>query len=111
MAQRTVVTFVSDLSGKPIEGNGATIRFGLDGTSYEVDLTSKEQQALREALAPYVEVARKVGATQGRRRSGSSAASEPTPKEIRAWAVENGYEVPARGRIPALVTEAYSATR
>lgn len=111
MAQRTVVTFVSDLSGKPIEEDGATVRFALDGTSYEVDLTSKEQKALREALAPYVGVARKIGATQAQRRKGSSTASEATPKEIRAWAVENGYEVPARGRIPALVAEAYKATR
>jgi hypothetical protein len=31
------------------------------------------------------------------------------PAEIRAWAAENGYEVSARGRVPAEVRAAYEA--
>lgn len=113
MAQKTTIQYFSDLSGAKVDGPDAAIQFGLEGTTYEVDLTAKEQRALREALAPYVKVARKVASAQGRRQGGGGAAvtNETSPKEIRAWALENGYEVPARGRIPALVTEAYHAIR
>ncbi|UMG93547.1 histone-like nucleoid-structuring protein Lsr2 [Nocardioides sp. TF02-7] len=36
---------------------------------------------------------------------------EPTPKEIRAWAVAHGYAVSDRGRVPADVRAAYLAQR
>lgn len=106
-----MVTLVSDLSGRPIDEAGATVRFGLDGTSYEVDLTAQEQDALRQALASYIDAARKVGNDRrhGTPATRSSTSSAPSPSEIRNWAVENGHEVPARGRIPALVREAYDA--
>lgn len=109
MAKRTITKVYSDLSGKEIEdGDGGTIRFGVDGASYEVDLTADEQTALREALAEYLAVARKVArSVPGASRPTPSGAA--TPKEIRAWAQENGHDVPLRGRIPAPVLEAYSA--
>ena len=45
-----------------IDGNDAdeTVSFGLDGTSYEIDLSSDNAAALRDALAEYVDHARKV---------------------------------------------------
>lgn len=110
MAQRTVIHFYSDLSGDELEPTDATVRFAVDGTSYEVDLTADEQATFRELLAPYIDVARKSGRTNGRRRSTPAPAATPeaSPREIREWAVANGYEVPARGRIPAQVREAYA---
>ena len=37
--------------------------------------------------------------------------SQPTPKAIRAWALERGLYVGKRGRIPADVTLAYNEAR
>lgn len=37
--------------------------------------------------------------------------SQPTPKAIRAWALERGLQVGKRGRIPADVTLAYMQAR
>ena len=99
-----------DLDGSKAD---ETISFGLDGTTYELDLSKANAKKLREALAPYVNVGRKVtprargrstGAGRGRRGSTSAA-------EIRAWAREHGYEVSDRGRVPAEVRAAYTAAR
>jgi hypothetical protein len=35
-----------------------TVRFGLDGTEYEIDLNAEHAQQLRDALARYVGAAR-----------------------------------------------------
>ena len=55
--------FIDDLDGSAAE---ATVRFGLDGTEYEIDLNAGHAAQLREALAAYVRA--------GRRVSGGSAA-------------------------------------
>jgi hypothetical protein len=39
-----------------------TVRFGLDGTDYEIDLNAGHAQALRDGLARCVGAARGVGA-------------------------------------------------
>jgi hypothetical protein len=49
MAQKVQTLFVDDLDGSEAEG---TVRFGLDGTDYEIDLNAKNAQQLRDALAP-----------------------------------------------------------
>ena len=38
-----------------------TVRFGLDGAEYEIDLNAEHAKALRDALARYVGAARRVG--------------------------------------------------
>ncbi len=105
MAQKVNIVLVDDLDGSEAD---ETVRFGLDGTSYEIDLTAAHASELREALAPYVGHARKVGASTRRSRGGSSS-SGPSAADIRAWGRENGFEVPERGRIPAELREAYDA--
>lgn len=100
MASKTVVTYFSDFSGKEIGSEAATVTFGLDGKTYEIDLTEDEQKKLREALSPYID----AGRPQVSRKTG-----ELVPSEVRAWAVANGLDVPTRGRVPATVTEAYRA--
>lgn len=113
MAQKVSITLVSDLSGTEIpEGGGATVQFGLDGSSYEIDLTDEEGAGLREALGSYIEAGRRLGGTRRRRTSSPSAASNgggPSAAEIRAWAKEAGHDVPDRGRVPGEVREAYAA--
>ena len=46
MAKRVVVELVDDLTGKP---GATTVRFGLDGVDYEIDLADETQ--LRAMLA------------------------------------------------------------
>src|SRR3712207_9028086 len=62
MAQKVTVTLVDDLDGGKAE---ETVGFGLDGVSYEIDLSSSNAGKLRDALADFVASARKAG---GRKR-------------------------------------------
>lgn len=103
MAERVVVTLVDDLDGSVAE---KTVSFALDGTSYEIDLSDANAQELRDALAPYIEVARKVSGP-GRRKGRRTVASGPTATEIREWAISQGKEVSARGRVPLTLRDEY----
>jgi hypothetical protein len=102
MAQRVVVTLSDDLDGGQAE---ETITFGLDGKSYEIDLSSTNADKLRDALSPYVEAGRKH-ARSGKTYKRTSVA--PDPAAVRAWARSNGFDVPPRGRIPKKVYEAFA---
>jgi hypothetical protein len=107
MAQKVHIVLEDDLDGSDAT---QTVSFGLDGTSYEIDLNDQNASALRDALATYVGHARKVSGTRrGRRAATSSSGNGHTAKEIRDWARSNGHQVPERGRIPASVREAFEA--
>ncbi|MFB7293649.1 histone-like nucleoid-structuring protein Lsr2 [Actinacidiphila glaucinigra] len=107
MAQRVQVLVTDDIDGT--EG-AETIGFALDGISYEIDLGEDNATKLREALAPYLGVARRQRGVNGRtRRVGSTEPKEDTAA-IRAWAKDNGYEINDRGRVPREVREAYMKT-
>lgn len=108
MAKKTIEKFYSDLSGEEISEDYSALSFAIDGAAYEIDLTSAEKAEFEKAIQKYVEAARTVGHARPARRS---AGSKSDPKAIRAWAAENGIDVPARGRIPQAVQDAYSAER
>ena len=119
MAQIREIRLVDDLDG---EAADETVEFGIDGKSYEIDLSKDNAGRLRDALADFVSAARRAG---GRRRGGSSAGTGTAsggagtaPKgrasidrvqnqAIRDWARKRGMKVSDRGRIPAEVLEAY----
>lgn len=112
MAKKVTVTLVDDFDG---EGTAdETVEFGIDGVSYEIDLSSKNATKLRNDLKQWVEAGRRVG---GRRRG--RAAAGPTKGRgvidreqsaaIREWARRNGHNVSTRGRIPADVIDAFHA--
>lgn len=105
MAQRVNIVLVDDIDGSDAE---ETISFGIDGANYEIDLNAANATALREAVAPYVGHARRAG---GSRRGGrrTTTPSGPSAKEVREWARQNGWDVPARGRVSAEVRQAYDA--
>lgn len=105
MAQRVSIVLIDDIDGSDAK---ESVAFSLDGKSYEIDLNKKNAAKLRDSLAPYVAHARK-GAARGGRRGRSSAGTGTSAAEIRAWARENGWDVPERGRVAAEVREAYSA--
>jgi hypothetical protein len=105
VAQRVVVTLSDDIDGGAAE---ETVTFGLDGKSYEIDLTAANASKLRDTLAPFVEAGRK------RSRSGKTyrrTSVAPDPAAVRAWARSHGMEVPPRGRIPKKVYEAFNESR
>jgi len=110
VAQKIQTLFIDDLDGSTAEG---TVRFGLDGTEYEIDLNAGHAKELRDALARYVDAARRVSGsarkpTRGSRR-GTAGGLNTT--EVREWARAQGIEVKDRGRVPAdLMVKFRSAT-
>ena len=111
MAQRVNVVLVDDIDGSDAS---ETVTFGLDGVQYEIDLSDGHADELREAMALYIGHGRRAGGrkrTPGSNGRGAAAnrAGGPSAAEIRAWARENGWDVPERGRVSAEVREAYTA--
>jgi hypothetical protein len=105
VAQKIQTIFIDDLDG----GDG-TVRFGLDGTEYEIDLNAGHAQALREALAPYVRAARRLGGAVRRpARGGRRAGSGLSAVEVRDWAKAQCIEVKDRGRVPADLAARFKA--
>lgn len=102
--------FIDDIDGSAAEG---TVRFGLDGTDYEIDLNAEHAQQLRDALAAYVRAGRRVGggSRQAARDGRRGSASGPKSTEVREWARTQGIDVKDRGRVPAeLVVKFKTAT-
>ena len=93
MAQKVKIILVDDLDGGSAD---ETVRFGLDGVSYEIDLSSSNASELRSAVERFVSHARKT--SSGRNQDSA---------QIRQWARDNGYAVNSRGRIQAEIQEAY----
>lgn len=108
MAQKVSVIITDDIDGSE---NASTHSFALDGTTWELDLSDKNYQRLVKALDPFLEVARKGGKGGRGRKASATTSTGPDPKAVRAWGMENGFadQIPARGRIPQVVREAYEA--
>ncbi|QCB94608.1 histone-like nucleoid-structuring protein Lsr2 [Cellulomonas shaoxiangyii] len=114
MAQKVQVLLVDDVDGGTAD---ETVTFGLDGVTYEIDLTTENAAKLRDALGTWVGHARRVGgrSSSGRSSGRSSSAGSSSSRaaraneaqEIREWAKSNGYQVSERGRISAEVKQAY----
>jgi Lsr2 len=107
MAQKVNIILVDDIDGTEAT---ETVRFGLDGTSYEIDLNAGHACDFRALMAPFTEKARKVTSpgTRPGRRTGAAGDSN---KEIRDWAREQGLKVSDRGRIPADVIARHQAEK
>jgi Lsr2 len=100
MAQQRIVLLADDIDDTEAT---ATVRFGIDGTEYEIDLNPDHERELREIYAPFVAKARRIkgnGKSPVRVRDGESA-------DVRAWATAHGYPVKERGRINPDIVKAY----
>jgi hypothetical protein len=107
MAQKVLVQFVDDLDGTSSE-DVATVQFGLDGVTYEIDLNETNAERLRKIYAEYIPAARRTGGRlKPGNRPGGPATRSGEAGQIREWALENGYELSGRGRIPSHVVDAY----
>ena len=106
MAQQIQTLFIDDIDGGPAEG---TVRFGLDGTDYEIDLSTAHSEELHKVLAGYVTHARKAGGTARRGPRGRRPADSLDTRKVREWAKAEGIDIKERGRVPAMVIERYKA--
>jgi hypothetical protein len=102
MAQRVQIILEDDYDGGSAD---ETVSFALDGAEYEIDLSSTNATGLREALAPWVSHARKIGGR--RKRATKATGGSASTSDIRAWALAHGHDVSSRGRVSAEVREAY----
>ena len=102
VARREVVTVTDDFDGSD---NAATVRFGLDGDTYEVDLSATNEDELRAFLSHYIQVGRRLSAS-GRPYTTSTGID---PRAVRAWAAASGVTVSPRGRISAEVIDQFHA--
>jgi hypothetical protein len=66
VAKRVEVLLIDDLDGTDAS---ESVRFSLDGTSYEIDLSAQNAEDLRLVLDAYVSKARKVANSANRRRN------------------------------------------
>jgi hypothetical protein len=107
MAQKIQTLFIDDIDGGDADG---TVRFGLDGAEYEIDLSAKHNDELRTALGTYLAHARKLGgsARRGAVRPGRKPSMVDT-MAVRAGARDNGYDIKDRGRVPADLVAKYQA--
>jgi nucleoid-associated protein Lsr2 len=104
MAQKVETLLIDDLDGSHAEG---TVRFGVDGADYEIDLSASHAQQLRDALAPYISAARRTATSS--RRAGQKGIKPPDPTEVREWARAQGIDVKDRGRVPTELIAKFKA--
>jgi hypothetical protein len=111
MARKVEVKLLDDIDG----GSAAeTLRFGLDGANYEIDLSAKNAARLRSDLEKFLHVARRIGRggiTPVRRaRTGQTAKADRAQNQaIRDWARRRGHPLSDRGRIPRNIIDEYEA--
>lgn len=117
MAKKVTVTLIDDFDGHSAADE--TVRFGIDGAAYEIDLSADNAAHLRRELHGWIEASRRV--TRGPRQPAPTTASKHTTSTrrtvidreqsaaIRQWARRKGYTVSDRGRIPANIVAAFHA--
>ncbi len=102
--EEVTVILVDDFDGTQA---AETVKFSLDGRTYEIDLSKPNASELRRTLRPYVDRARSARHTSGARsrpkvsttRKGSRRSEGYDRVEVRAWAKSNRIKVAPRGRI------------
>jgi hypothetical protein len=115
MARRTKVVVVCDRHRGEVEAVGS-MEITIDGERRKLDLCAEHLAELRRTMRPWLRQAstaatRRGPATKARKSSAKSAKRPRSTDaaEVRAWAKQNGWKLPARGRIPTAVREAFAA--
>jgi Lsr2 len=103
MSTKVLRTLQDDIDGSDAT---QTVRFALDGVEYEIDVSDRNANRLRNSLSEFIAHGRRVGGRHGRK---SASSGEVDTKAVRKWAEANSIEVSARGRIPTEVVQRYKA--
>lgn len=109
MAKRTITKLIDDLDQSEAD---ETVKFGLDGVQYEIDLSADNAAKLREAMSPYVKAGTRTGRGQpvpARRRS-AAPSDRAQNRAIREWARSKNKKISDRGRIPEDIVAEYHAS-
>jgi hypothetical protein len=107
MAKKTIERLIDDIDGSEAQVN---IVFGIDGQNWSIDLNAKHEGEMRAKLGPFLEAARRVRNEPGRTRVATRAVTDKDRNPaIRRWALDEGIELPTRGRIAGAVQAAYDA--
>lgn len=111
MGQRVIqmVEYTDDLNGQVFaEGEGETIVYGFEGTTYEIDLNHANAAEFRDVIGPYLKASRRSpGAAPKKQDKRTPRRDREEMARIRAWGRNNGYAVPDKGRLPYGLTEAW----
>jgi hypothetical protein len=107
MSKRISLVITDDLDGSD---NAQTVSFGLDGVSYEIDLSDENRAKLEQALAPFIDAGRRVQRSGRRRQAGQPRVSPFDRTALRTWAKSAGLNVSERGRISRDVLRQYEAS-
>ena len=111
MARRTKVVVVCDRHRGEVEAVG-TMEIAIDGERRKLDLCAEHLAELRRTMRPWLRQASTGGGTRPaakKKATGKRVARATDAAEVRAWAKQNGWKLPARGRIPTAVREAFAA--
>ncbi|MFD9664415.1 Lsr2 family protein [Rhodococcus sp. NPDC059968] len=111
MARKVVVELTDDIDGTVFGEDGESISYAVDGVEYGIDLKDEHAKELRETFEYYIAHSTRVGGRKHRADRQVNPAKRPSDetKKIRAWAIEQGYELSARGRIPTEIEQAFHA--
>jgi nucleoid-associated protein Lsr2 len=104
VAQKVQTLYIDDIDGGEAAG---TVRFGLDGVNYEIDLSAEHTDELHTALGKYIGHARKVSGAGRRVSRGRRSNDSIDTTAVRAWAKQRGIDIKERGRVPANVVAQY----
>lgn len=108
MAQKIQVLLVDDIDG----GEAAeTVTFGLDGVTYEIDLSAANAAKLRDDLATWTGHGRRTGGRRATGRAAAATSSRQDLNEVREWGRANGFKVSDRGRVSGELQDAYDKAK
>lgn len=102
MASRTNIQLIDDITGDKAH---ETIKFGVRGKNYEIDLSQDNARGFYATIEPYVSKARPASFS----RNSSARTPRDVSTAVRTWARTNGYPVAERGRLPREIIAAYRA--
>ena len=76
---------IDDLDGSEIKsGEGSTVHFAYEGSTYEIDVNDKHRRDLDRALTPYIAAARRATGKNVRRKPARSSATDPSAIRARS---------------------------
>jgi hypothetical protein len=107
VSKETFTRLIDDLDGGVAH---ETVTFGIDGSTYQIDLSSKHAKKLRADLAPYIESGSRVSLRAVRGTRGRAATDKDVNRSIREWALAQGYDIAPRGRIKQEIVDEYHRT-